>query len=347
MDTQGSGASALVTGYQPCHQALEEALADFLGREAVVLTSSGYLANLAALTALAGRGDTIVQDRLCHASLVDAARLSGAQLKRYPHGDAAAARRQLSGTDGHRLLVTDGVFSMDGDAALLTELAALARDEQATLVVDDAHGIGVLGEGGGGLCELQNLGEDEVPVLIGTLGKAFGAAGAFIAGTRALIEHLENHGRSVIYSTALPPVTVEAGLAALERIRSGQALRLRLEGHIRSLRQGAAERGIELLPSVTAIQPLLIGDASAALAVSGALERRGYLVTAIRPPTVPAGTSRLRITLSAAHEPEQVTGLLDALAEVLAEVLVEVPAEAPDDPKSPGTRPAIARKPVA
>ncbi len=315
----GSGASALVTGYQPGHEALEAALADFLGREAVLLTSSGYLANLAALTALAERGDTVIQDRLCHASLVDAARLSGARLKRYPHADASAARRQLRGAGGHRLLVTDGVFSMDGDPAPLAELATLASDEQATLIVDDAHGIGVLGEGGGGLCEVLRLGEQAVPVLIGTLGKAFGAAGAFIAGSRALIEHLENHGRSVIYSTALSPVTVAAALAALERIRDDKTLRPRLASHIEALKRGAAERGIQLLPSDTPIQPLVVGDPARALDISTALERRGYLVTAIRPPTVPTGTSRLRITLSAAHEPHQVTGLLDALAEALDE----------------------------
>jgi 8-amino-7-oxononanoate synthase len=208
---------------------------------------------------------------------------------------------------------------MDGDPAPLTQLATLATDEQATLVVDDAHGIGVLGEAGGGLCEVLGLGQDDVPVLIGTLGKAFGAAGAFIAGSRALIEHLENQGRSVIYSTALPPVTARAALAALERVRAGKALRQRLEGHIETLRRGAAERQIDLLPSRTPIQPLLVGDPARTLAVSAALERRGYLVTAIRPPTVPVGTSRLRITLSAAHERDQVTGLLDALAEALAE----------------------------
>ena len=177
----------------------------------------------------------------------------------------------------------------------------------------------MLGESGGGLCEVLRLGEQAVPVLIGTLGKAFGAAGAFITGSRALIEHLENHGRSVIYSTALSPVTVAAALAALEQIRDGRALRRQLSSNIEALKRGAAERGIQLLPSETPIQPLVIGEPADAMAVSAALERCGYLVTAIRPPTVPAGTSRLRITLSAAHEPHQVTGLLDALAEALVE----------------------------
>lgn len=319
----GSGASALVTGYQTCHRELERGLAAFLGREAALLTSSGYLANLAAMTALAQRGDTVIQDRLCHASLVDAARLSGAKFKRYPHADVAAARRQTAGTGGHRLLVTDGVFSMDGDVAPLPELAALAKESGATLLVDDAHGIGVLGERGRGACEVLDLDEDAVPVLIGTLGKALGTAGAFIAGSAALINHLENHGRSVIYSTAMAPVLAEAGLAALERVRSGTDLRRRLHERITTWREGAAERGIALMPSMTPIQPLPVGDAAQALALSAALERRGYLVTAIRPPTVPAGTSRLRITLSAAHEPQQVTGLLGALTEAMDELSMD------------------------
>ncbi|MEE4173057.1 MAG: 8-amino-7-oxononanoate synthase [Xanthomonadales bacterium] len=339
----GSGASALVTGYQPAHEALERALAAFLDREAVLLTSSGYLANFAALTALAGRGDTIVQDRLCHASLVDAAKLSGAGLRRYPHADPAAAARQLEAAGGHRLLVTDGVFSMDGDFAPVAELAALARREGATLVVDDAHGIGVLGATGRGLCEGSGLDAGDVPVLIGTLGKAFGVAGAFIAGSRSLVEHLENHARSIIYSTALPPAMAEAGLAALERLSTGSDLRERLSERIDQLRRGAAERGIDLLPSETPIQPLVIGAEEDALALSAALEERGYLVTAIRPPTVPVGTSRLRITLSAAHAPEQVIGLLDALAGALADLAESAPERA-TDPSHDGD-PPVGREP--
>lgn len=315
----GSGASALVTGYRPEHRDLEHALADWLGREAVLLTSSGFMANLAVLTALAGRGDTIVQDRLCHASLIDAARLSGATLKRYAHGEVAAATHRLATAAGHVLLVTDGIFSMDGDAAPLGPLAAAATEHAATLVVDDAHGIGVLGPEGGGLCAAEGLGASAVPVLIGTFGKAFGTAGAFIAGSRSLIEHLENQARSVIYSTALPPVIARASLRALARIRSGAGdeLRARLQAHIERFRAGAVSRGIPLLPSVSPIQPLVVGEAAHALALSRALEADGYLVTAIRPPTVPRGTSRLRITLSAAHSDEQVDGLIDALARAM------------------------------
>lgn len=326
----GSGASALVTGYQPIHRELEAALARLLGREAVLLCGSGYLANLAVATALAGRGDTIVQDRLCHASLIDAARLSGADLRRYAHADPEAADRRLAKGRGLSLLVTDGVFSMDGDAAPLEALAPLARQHGATLVVDDAHGIGVLGAGGGGLCEALRLGEDAVPVLVGTLGKAFGAAGAFVAGSQALIEHLENHGRSVIYTTALPPVVAASALAAVEQVRSDDAPRRRLAAHVARFRAGAAERGVDLLPSDTPIQPLVVGEERRALALQAALEERGYLVAAIRPPTVPVGTSRLRITLSAGHDEAQLTGLLDALAESLTRL---GPTPAPgDDP---------------
>ncbi len=308
----GSGASALVTGYQPVHAELERELADFLGREAVLLCGSGYLANLAVATALAGRGDTVVQDRLCHASLIDGARLCGAALKRYAHVDTAAAARRLADARGLRLLVTDGVFSMDGDIAPLAELADVAREQSATLVVDDAHGIGVLGAGGAGACEELGLDAERAPVLVGTLGKAFGVAGAFIAGSRALVEHLENHARSVIYSTALPPAAASSALAALAQIREG-TLRRRLASRITFFREGAARRGIELLPSRTPIQPLVTGTESSALSLSAQLEAAGYLVTAIRPPTVPAGTSRLRITLSAEHDAAAVEGLLDAL----------------------------------
>lgn len=313
----GSGASALVCGYQPAHQALEERLAEFLQREAVVLTSSGYAANLAAITALAGRGDLVIQDRLCHASLIDAARLSGASLKRYAHRDVEAAARRLRFCEGHTLLVSDGVFSMDGDEAPVVQLARAATKTGATLLIDDAHGIGVLGARGAGLLEELQLGQDDVPVLIGTLGKAFGCAGAFVAGSAALIEQLVNESRSVIYSTALSPAMAHAGIAALDRIQSEPELRERLVSNIRYFRAGAAERGIDLLPSRTPIQPLLLGSETRALAVSAQLEAAGYLVSAIRPPTVPPGTSRLRITLSGAHERAQIDGLLDGLMEIV------------------------------
>lgn len=313
----GSGASALVCGYQPVHQALEMRLAEFLQRDAVLLVSSGYAANLAAVTALVGRGDTVIEDRLCHASLIDAALLSGATLKRYTHADVDAAAERLGAGEGHTLLVTDGVFSMDGDEAPVAALARLAARTGATLMVDDAHGIGVLGESGGGLLEEAGLGQDEVPVLIGTLGKAFGAAGAFIAGSGALIQQIVNEGRSVIYSTAMSPAMAQAGLAALDRIPFQPELRERLHTNIAYFRAGATQRGLALLESRTPIQPLVLGSEQRALSVSARLEAAGFLVSAIRPPTVPPGTSRLRMTLSAAHERSQIDGLLDALAEAL------------------------------
>jgi len=322
----GSGASALVTGYQPVHRDLERALGRFLEREAVLLCGSGYLANLAVATALAGRGDTIVQDRLCHASLIDAARLSGATLRRYAHADVAAAGQRLADARGLRLLVTDGVFSMDGDTAPLAALSAAAAEHSATLVVDDAHGIGVLGERGGGLCEELGMGVGQVPVLVGTLGKAFGAAGAFIAGSLDLIAHLENHARSVIYSTALAPAAAAAALRSLQVIRETPERRERLRAHVRVFRAGAAGRDIPLTPSVTPIQPIVLGAEDRALELSARLAADGYLVTAIRPPTVPEGTSRLRVTLSAAHEPAQLEGLLDALHKHIAALDETAPA---------------------
>lgn len=310
----GSGASALVCGYQPVHQALELRLAEFLQRDSVLLVSSGYAANLAAITSLVGRGDMMIGDRLCHASLIDAALLSGATLKRYAHADADAAAERLAAGTGHTLLVTDGVFSMDGDEAPVVSLARLAARSGATLMVDDAHGIGVLGEQGGGLLEEAALGQDEVPVLIGTLGKAFGGAGAFIAGSTDLIAQVINEGRSVIYSTAMSPAMAQAGLAALDQIPFQPDLREQLHANISHFRAAAAERGLNLLKSRTPIQPLILGSEQRALSVSEKLEAAGFLVSAIRPPTVPPGTSRLRITLSAAHEKVQIDGLLDALA---------------------------------
>lgn len=316
----GSGASALVCGYQPVHQALEERLAQFLQREAVLLTSSGYMANLAAITSLAGRGDLVIQDRLSHASLIDATRLSGAGLKRYAHCDVSAAVKRLRSRSGHTLLVTDGVFSMDGDVAPLVALAEAAAEAGATLLVDDAHGIGVLGASGAGLLEDLTLGVAEVPVLVGTLGKAFGCAGAFVAGSAALIEQLVNEGRSVIYSTALSPAMAQAGLEALDRIQIQPELRQRLHDNIAWFRAGAQQRGIAIRNSRTPIQPLVLGSERRVMAVAAMLEEAGFLVGAIRPPSVPPGTSRLRITLSAAHEQAQIDQLLDALVVTLENI---------------------------
>lgn len=313
-DGAGSGASALVTGYTPRHRELEEALAQFLGREAALLCSSGWLANLAVVTALCGRGDRIVQDRLSHASLIDAARLSGARLQRYAHADADAARRMLgAGAPGRALVVTDGLFSMDGDRAPLDALVPAASEHGAWLVVDDAHGIGVLGDGGRGCVAGAGWSQDDVPVLIGTLGKALGSAGGFVAGSRELVDHLVNEGRPYIYDTALPPPVAAAALSALEVLRSDAEPRERLMAHVQRFREGARQIGLHVPAPEGPIQPLLLGEAERALRVSDALRERGLWVTAIRPPTVPRGTARLRITLSAAHRDDHIDRLLDGL----------------------------------
>ena len=314
----GAGSAHLVTGHSRAHHELELALAEFTGRRRALLFSTGYMANLGIVSALAGKGDLALEDELNHASLLDAGLLAGARFKRYPHADAAAATAALVASEApNKLLITDGVFSMDGDLAPLPALAASAAANGATLVVDDAHGLGVLGTDGRGTLDHHGLGPAEVPVLMGTLGKAFGCFGAFVAGSVPLIEWLENRARTYIYTTASPPALAEAARAALAlSIREGWR-RARLTVLIARFRAGAAELGLPLLPSATPIQPLRIGDAAAALAASAALRAEGLWVTAIRPPTVPEGGARLRITLSAAHSEAQVDRLLDALARTL------------------------------
>ncbi len=314
----GSGASHLISGHTAAHHALEEELADFLGRERVLLFSTGYMANLGVVTALCGRRDTVLEDRLNHASLLDAALLSGARLRRYPHREVAAARRRLAAVRGGRvLLVTDGLFSMDGDLAPLPQLAALAQEEDAWLMVDDAHGIGVLGRGGRGCLERFGLSPAEVPVLVGTLGKAFGVFGAFVAGSETVVETLIQRARSYIYTTALPPAVAEAARAGLALIREEPWRRERLHTLIRRFRRGARQLGQGLLPSETPIQPLPVGDSRRVLRIGEALREKGIWVGAIRPPTVPRGSARLRITLSACHTEEDVDRLLDALEQVV------------------------------
>lgn len=310
----GSGASALVSGYREAHQLLELELADFLQREKVLLCSSGYLANLAVATSLSSRGDTIIQDRLCHASLIDAARLSNARLLRYAHADMQALQRQLAvGSEGHTLVVTDGVFSMDGDSAALKEMASLCTQFSAWLVVDDAHGIGVVGPGGRGSVAAAGLDGQQVPILTGTLGKAFGCFGAFVAGSAALIDHLVNTARSYIYTTAMPPALAAAARAGLRRIIKDDWRREHLRMLIEHFRQGAAKRGFELLASETPIQPLIIGASAMALQLAQRLRQKGFLVVAIRPPTVRKGSARLRITLNAEHTTAHLDALLDAI----------------------------------
>jgi len=310
----GSGASHLITGHGAEHDRLEEELAEFTHRERALLFSTGYMANLAVMTALAGRGERALLDRLCHASLIDGARLSGATLARYRHADAGDAARLAEADPGHTvLLATDGVFSMDGDLAPLPALARCARAHDLWLVVDDAHGLGVIGASGGGVLEHYGLGSEAVPVLVGTLGKAFGSFGAFVAGSAALIEFLIQKARTYLYTTALPQPVAAATRAALALIRQESGRRERLAALIARFRAAAAAADVPLAPSATPIQPIVLGSAAAALAAQRQLAAAGFWVVAIRPPTVPPGSARLRVTLSAAHTEAQV----DALAEQL------------------------------
>ena len=311
----GGGASHLVIGHSTPHHQVEEALADLTGRPRALLFSTGYMANLGAITALVGQGDTVLQDRLNHASLLDGGLLSGARFNRYLHNDPASLASRLDKAVGNTLVVTDGVFSMDGDLADLPALADVARARGAWLMVDDAHGLGTLGAQGGGIVEHFGLGVDDVPVLIGTLGKACGTSGAFVAGSEELIEALVQFARPYIYTTSQPPALACATLKSLELLRREGWRREHLAALIRQFREGAQQIGLELMDSPTPIQPIVIGDSAQALRLSRMLRERGLLVTAIRPPTVPAGSARLRVTLSAAHSEAQVQLLLNALAE--------------------------------
>ena len=313
----GSGASHLINGHTNAHHILEEELADFVGRPRALLFSTGYMANLGVLTALVGSGDVVMQDRLNHASLIDAGLLSGARCQRYLHADTNSLNEHLTKLknkqkNGRRLIITDGVFSMDGDLAPLAELAGTARQQDAWLMVDDAHGLGVLGEGGRGTVNHFQLNNERVPMLMGTLGKAFGTFGAFVAGSEALIETLIQHARSYIYTTALPPAVATATSASLRLLQSENWRREKLEMLIKRFRDGALELGLSLMESSTPIQPVMLGGVETALAVSEMLYQQGLFVSAIRPPTVPEGSARLRITLSASHTEEQVDQLLTA-----------------------------------
>ncbi len=309
----GAGAAHLVTGHTGAHHELEQALADFTGRERALLFSSGYLANLAVISTLAGRGDTVIEDRLNHASLIDGARLSGARLRRYRHNDLSQAERLLKEARGERLLAVDGVFSMDGDQAPLLELARLCLEEGAWLVVDDAHGLGVLGRTGGGSLQYRGLDQQQVPVIMGTLGKAIGTAGAFVAGSGELIETLIQQARTYIFTTATPAALAEATLRSLEIVAQESWRRQRLQELVARFRAGAQTLDLPLAPSETPIQPLIAGSAERALAWSRHLEARDILVTPIRPPTVPEGSARLRITFTALHEDGHLEKLLQAL----------------------------------
>lgn len=352
----GSGSAHLVCGHSSAHHQMEEELAVFTGRDRALLFSTGYMANMGAISALVGRGDTVLEDRLNHASLLDGGLLSGARCKRYAHADVehlqnllrrnetaenfkddslsprekVAMRGLDSNSDtphptlpkgegfSRRLIVTDGVFSMDGDIAPAQALSAIAKQHDAWLMVDDAHGLGVLGDNGGGILEECKLSQDDVQVLVGTLGKAFGTFGAFVAGSDELIETLIQLARPYIYTTALPPAIAEATRTSLKVIQAESWRREKLKTLTEYFKAGAGQLSLPLMVSSSPIQPLLIGESQKAVNVSNFLFEKGFLVSAIRPPTVPAGSARLRITFSAMHEEHHIDQLLDALAKALA-----------------------------
>jgi 8-amino-7-oxononanoate synthase len=314
----GSGAAHLVTGHSTAHHALEEELADFVGRPRALLFSTGYMANLGSVSALVGRADSVYEDRLNHASLLDAGRISGARFMRYRHRDIDDLAARLSARKvGEKLIVTDGVFSMDGDLAPVPELAALARRYDSWLMIDDAHGLGVLGADGRGVLEHFGQTLADVPVLVGTLGKAFGTAGAFVAGSEDFVETLIQDARTYVYTTAPPPAVAEATRVSLRLVRQEPWRREHLAKLVQRFRQGAEQLGLPLADSQTPIQPLMVGGSEKALELSEALRHRGILISAIRPPTVPPGSARLRITFSAAHSEQHVDQLLDTLGQVL------------------------------
>ena len=310
----GSGASHLISGHSSAHQQLEDQLAEFTGRPRALLFSTGYMANMGVINALVGRHDLVLEDQLNHASLLDGGHLSRADYKRYKHNNLQQLDYLLgNSTASRKLIVTDGVFSMDGDLAPLPQLSELAAQHNGWLMVDDAHGMGVLGATGAGLVEQQGLSVEQVPVLMGTLGKSFGTFGAFIAGSEALIETLIQFARTYIYTTALPPAIAAASSASLAIVRREHWRREHLQSLIRRFRSGAQQLGLQLMDSQTPIQPVLINNDQLVMQINQQLRSRGFMVGAIRPPTVPAGSGRLRITLSANHSHQQIDQLLDAL----------------------------------
>ena len=316
----GSGASHLVCGHSAAHEQLEHALAILTGRSKAVLFSSGYMANTGIISALLDKADGVFEDRLNHASLLDGGLLSGARFQRYQHNDVADLQRRLAKSEvRHKMVVTDSVFSMDGDLAPLSDLATTCEQNDAWLMLDDAHGLGVLGPNGGGAALHCGLDEQQAPIYMGTLGKALGVYGAFVAGSEILTDAMVQFARSYIYTTAVPPAVAMAANASVQLLTEEAWRQTHLQQLIKVFRVGAADLHLPLMASQTAIQPLLIGDADKAMQVSHALKDMGILVTAIRPPTVPANSARLRITLTAAHSQPQVELLLDALRTLKAQ----------------------------
>lgn len=318
----GSGASHLVCGHLDAHERLEQALCEWLGYERVLLFSTGYMANLAVISALGSKQHPVLMDKLNHASLIDGARLSEATFKRYLHNNVESAAKHMTSLGQAGVLATDGIFSMDGDRAPLSVLAELATEQGWLLMVDDAHGLGCMGEGGKGSLALEQLSAEQVPFLMGTFGKAFGVAGAFVACSHDMADYLTQFARPYIYTTAMPPAVAATVLASLELIRSGEGEQRRraLASHVALLRERAQAWPYEMMLSESAIQPLLIGSSEEALRISYELEQRGIMCKAIRPPTVPPNTARLRITLSAEHSHGDVEYLCDTLDAIFHDV---------------------------
>ena len=312
----GGGASPLITGHSAVHQQLEQKLARFERTEAALLFPTGYVANMGTITALVGNGDHVFSDSRNHASIIDGCRLSGAAVHVYRHcdtDDLGAQLRQLDGA-GKRLIVTDGLFSMDGDIAPLNELVALAADHKAMLLVDEAHATGTLGETGSGTCEMFHIESDSL-IRVGTLSKALGTQGGFVTGSRTVIDWLINRCRPYIFSTAAPAATIAAGLAALAIVTSEPERREQLHKNADHLRSKLAELDLNTGASSTHIIPVILGDPASTMKLSMQLRERGFLVPGIRPPSVPEGESLLRISVSAAHTEEMIDNLVGALAE--------------------------------
>jgi len=313
----GSGASHLVCGHQASHHRLEEELADFVGAQSALLFSTGYMANLAIPQSFLSRNDLLVQDKLNHASLIDSASLCRATFKRYRHNDINHLQKTLNKEKYRRTLISvDAVFSMDGDQAPITQLSDIAEENQAVLLIDDAHGFGVLGEQGRGSYSANRLIPNGPRLMLGTLGKALGSFGAFVAGDRVYIDHLKQFARTYTYTTALPPAVAQASRTALSILQDEPWRQEQLHQNIEYFRKCVADIGLELMSSQTPIQPLVLGDEKNALAASQILENMGIWVSAIRPPTVPADTARLRITLTAEHKREHIDQLLEGLQQI-------------------------------
>lgn len=314
----GSGSAHLICGHSRAHHDLEEELAAFVDRDRALLFSTGYMANLGVISALMNRGDTVFEDRLNHASLLDGGLLSGARFKRYRHADPEALQDSVSRSEGRSMIVTDGLFSMDGDIAPLAALSQIANEQGAWLMVDDAHGLGVVGNRGRGVLEHTGLTQEQVPILVGTLGKAFGTFGAFVAGSESLIETLIQKARTYIYTTALPPAIAEATRMALRIVIEEPWRREKLNCLTQRFRRGAEQLGVPLMSSNSAIQPVPVGESRRVVEIGKRLLDDGFWVGAIRPPTVPNGSARLRVTFSALHDEQHVDRLLESLAKFIA-----------------------------